>query len=112
MPLSALPVVSNPRFLVLMLCCGFNLGLLAAMFSALSENTIARRHQEPTRALVDFRRNAKKAMLSARALISTHEPCPMCTGAIIWAKVSEIVYGCSIKDTIKLGWTRAFLISS
>jgi len=29
----------------------------------------------------------------------------MCTGAIIWAKISEIVYGCSIRDTVKLGRT-------
>lgn len=43
--------------------------------------------------------------LTGWVIISTHEPCPMCTGAIIWAKVSEIVYGCSIKDTIKLGRT-------
>ena len=38
-------------------------------------------------------------------LVSTHEPCPMCVGAIIWAKISEIVYGVSIKDSMKLGRT-------
>jgi len=43
--------------------------------------------------------------LTGCVIISTHEPCPMCTGAIIWAKISEIVYGCSVKDTIKLGRT-------
>jgi len=41
--------------------------------------------------------------LTGRVIISTHEPCPMCTGALIWAKVSEIVYGASIRDSMKLG---------
>jgi tRNA(adenine34) deaminase len=39
------------------------------------------------------------------AVISTHEPCPMCTGALVWAKVSEIVYGTSIEQSKKLGRT-------
>lgn len=38
-------------------------------------------------------------------LVSTHEPCPMCTGAIIWAGVSEVVYGTSIKSSSRLGRT-------
>jgi len=38
-------------------------------------------------------------------VISTHEPCPMCTGAMIWAKVSEIVYGVPIADSMRLGRT-------
>lgn len=44
--------------------------------------------------------------LSECVIFSTHEPCPMCTGAIIWAKISEIVYGASIKDTLALGRNR------
>jgi tRNA(Arg) A34 adenosine deaminase TadA len=44
--------------------------------------------------------------LSGCTLISTHEPCPMCMGALVWAKVSEVVYGASIKDTVKLGKNR------
>jgi tRNA(adenine34) deaminase len=43
--------------------------------------------------------------LTGCVVISTHEPCAMCTGAIIWAKVSGIVYGVSIKDSKKLGRT-------
>jgi tRNA(Arg) A34 adenosine deaminase TadA len=38
-------------------------------------------------------------------IVSTHEPCPMCTGAMIWAKVSEIVYGASIAASKKQGRT-------
>jgi len=43
--------------------------------------------------------------LAKCVVVSTHEPCPMCMGAIIWAKVSKIVYGASIRDSIKLGMT-------
>ncbi len=41
--------------------------------------------------------------LSGCIAISTHEPCPMCTGALIWAKVSEIAYGTSIEESKKQG---------
>jgi len=36
-------------------------------------------------------------------LLSTHEPCPMCMTAIIWAKISELVYSVSIEDSLKQG---------
>ena len=38
-------------------------------------------------------------------IVSTHEPCPMCSGAIVWAKVSEIIYGTSIATSKKQGRT-------
>lgn len=38
-------------------------------------------------------------------IVSTHEPCPMCTGAIVWARVSEIIYGTSIATSKKQGRT-------
>lgn len=43
--------------------------------------------------------------LEGSTLITTHEPCPMCMGAAIWARVSKIVYGTSIKQSKKLGRT-------
>ena len=41
--------------------------------------------------------------LTGCLIISTHEPCPMCTGSIIWSNISEVVYGASIRDSIKAG---------
>jgi tRNA(Arg) A34 adenosine deaminase TadA len=43
--------------------------------------------------------------LSDCIIVSTHEPCPMCTGAIVWAKVSEIIYGTSITKSKSQGRT-------
>lgn len=34
----------------------------------------------------------------ALTLYTTVEPCPMCTGAIIWAEIGTLCYGASIKD--------------
>jgi tRNA(Arg) A34 adenosine deaminase TadA len=39
-------------------------------------------------------------------LISTHEPCPMCTTAIILSGIAEIAYGYSTKEAIKQGRNR------
>jgi tRNA(Arg) A34 adenosine deaminase TadA len=43
--------------------------------------------------------------LSGCTLFSTCEPCPMCFGAIHWARVSRVVYGCRIKDAKRLGFS-------
>ena len=43
--------------------------------------------------------------LEGSVVVSTHEPCPMCTGAAIWAGISEVVYGTSIHRSRRLGRT-------
>jgi tRNA(Arg) A34 adenosine deaminase TadA len=36
-------------------------------------------------------------------LYTTAEPCPMCSGAILWACIREVVYGASIQTIKELG---------
>ncbi|MBU1100049.1 MAG: nucleoside deaminase [Bacteroidetes bacterium] len=44
--------------------------------------------------------------LSKCKLISTHEPCPMCASAIVWAGIKKVVFGFSIEDSTKEGRKR------
>lgn len=44
--------------------------------------------------------------LCGALLLSTCEPCPMCTGLAVWANVTTIIYGSSIADTAAMGRTR------
>jgi len=44
--------------------------------------------------------------LSEWALVSTHEPCSMCSTAILWAGISEVAYGYPIQDAIEQGRKR------
>ncbi len=50
-------------------------------------------------------RNACKKLkshyLEECVLYTTHEPCPMCTSAAIWAKMDGIVFGAYIEDAEK-----------
>lgn len=38
------------------------------------------------------------------SLYTTAEPCPMCFSAILWAGISEVIYGTSISRLEKFGW--------
>lgn len=42
--------------------------------------------------------------LSGAELYTTAEPCPMCLGAIMWANIHKVYYGCNIFDTETIGF--------
>jgi len=42
--------------------------------------------------------------LSGCELYTTAEPCPMCRGAILWANIRKVYYGCNIADTDRIGF--------
>ena len=42
--------------------------------------------------------------LSGCTLYTTAEPCPMCLGAIMWANIDRVYYGCRVLDTDAIGF--------
>lgn len=42
--------------------------------------------------------------LSGCEIYTTGEPCPMCLGAILWANIDRVYYGCNVRDTEIIGF--------
>ena len=42
--------------------------------------------------------------LNGCEIYTTGEPCPMCLGAILWARIDKIYYGCNVVDTETIGF--------
>lgn len=55
-------------------------------------------------AIRDACRNLDTFDLSGCELYTTAEPCPMCLGAVLWANIKTVYYGCSRKDTEQIGF--------
>ena len=55
-------------------------------------------------AIRDACRNLGTHDLSGCVLYTTAAPCPMCKGAILWANIAEVYYGCTISDTDEIGF--------
>ncbi len=71
-------------------------------------NTVLK-NQDPTchgeiEAIRDACKNIKSFDLKGSTLYTTGEPCPMCLGAILWANIDNVYYGCNIIDTEEIGF--------
>ncbi len=54
-----------------------------------------------------IRRASKKLEthdLSGCEIYTTGEPCPMCLGAIMWANIDKVYFGCNVDDTEIIGF--------
>lgn len=72
-----------------------------------AHNTVKRDYDPSAHAEINAIRLLTKKLnstsLEGYTLYTTCEPCPMCATACIWAGISEIIIGASIKDLIELG---------
>jgi guanine deaminase len=75
---------------------------------AIARNTVLSRNDATCHAEVNAIRKAslklKDYYLSGCVIYSTTEPCPMCFGAIHWAKIEAVYFGTTINDVKKLGF--------
>lgn len=55
-------------------------------------------------AIRDACRTVDSHDLGGCELYTTAAPCPMCLGAIQWANIRKIYYGCTVADTDKIGF--------
>ena len=74
---------------------------------AAARNTVLR-NDATCHAEMNAIRKASKELgtfdLSGCAIYSTSEPCPMCFGAIHWARIGTIYYGTGIRDAARAGF--------
>jgi len=55
-------------------------------------------------AIRDACQNTDNYQLDGCTIYTSCEPCPMCLGAIYWARPARIVYACSREDAMKVGF--------
>jgi tRNA(Arg) A34 adenosine deaminase TadA len=74
---------------------------------AVARNTVLR-HDATCHAEINAIRKASKKTgtfdLSGCEIYSTTEPCPMCFGAIHWARIDAVYYGTDIRDAAEAGF--------
>lgn len=75
---------------------------------AIAAHNTAKRDNDPSahaevNAIRRLTAKLQNRSLEGYILYTTCEPCPMCATACIWAGISEIIFGASIKDLIERG---------
>ncbi len=80
---------------------------------AVTSNSVLNDHDPTAHAEMNAIREASKKRashdLSGCTLITTAYPCPMCLGAIIWANITTVIYGCRPKDAERIGFRDDFI---
>ncbi len=76
-------------------------------------NKVTSSNDPTAHAEVEAIRNACKHLNSFQLtdciIYSSCEPCPMCLGAIYWARPSKVYYGCDKKDAAEIGFDDDFI---
>ncbi|RKT46571.1 nucleoside deaminase [Thiocapsa rosea] len=60
-------------------------------------------------AIRDACRQIGNSSLDGCALYTSGQPCPMCLGAIYWARIERVFYGFSIHDAARIGFDDHFI---
>jgi guanine deaminase len=73
---------------------------------ARAHNRVVKSHDPTAHAEILALRKASRRLgrfdLSDCEVYSTCEPCPMCLGALYWAKVRRLYYGCTREDAARI----------
>lgn len=80
---------------------------------SIASNTVLRDHDPTAHAEMNAIRQACQKLgthdLKGYTLYATGYPCPMCLGAIIWANIDKVYYGCIPEDADKIGFRDDFI---
>lgn len=80
---------------------------------AIASNSVLDDHDPTAHAEINAIRMAAAKIgshdLSGCTLFTTAYPCPMCLGAIIWANIKIVVYGCTKEDADQIGFRDDFI---
>jgi guanine deaminase len=80
---------------------------------AVASNSVLKDHDPTAHAEMNAIRQAGILLgthdLSGCTLYTTAYPCPMCLGAILWANIKHVVYGCRPQDADAIGFRDDFM---
>ncbi|WP_092119831.1 nucleoside deaminase [Desulfonatronum thiosulfatophilum] len=78
-----------------------------------ASNSVTRDNDPTAHAEINAIRQACRELntydLSGCSIFTTCEPCPMCLGAIYWARLDRIYYGNNKTDAAEIGFDDAFI---
>jgi len=60
-------------------------------------------------AIRDACKNLNSFQLDGCVIYTSCEPCPMCLGAIYWARPDKVYYGCNQEDAANIGFDDSFI---